>query len=79
VLEAVSNVSSRVNTRSTWLWIKTESTAPAKEAKGAVKEAVGKVTGDAHLRNEGKADKVEGKVENAVGRGNDAVREAFKK
>jgi uncharacterized protein YjbJ (UPF0337 family) len=51
----------------------------AKEAKGAIKEAVGKVTGDAHLRNEGKADKAEGKVENAVGRGKDAVRDALKK
>lgn len=51
----------------------------AKEAKGAIKEAVGKVTGDAHLRNEGKADEVEGKVENAVGRGKDGVRDALKK
>ncbi len=38
----------------------------AKEVKGAVKEAVGKVVGDAKLKSEGKADKVEGKVQNAV-------------
>src|SRR6185437_14525614 len=41
----------------------------AKEAKGAVKEVAGKITSDAHLRNEGKADKAEGKVQNAIGRG----------
>jgi len=39
----------------------------AKHAKGAVKEAVGKVVGDAKLQAEGKADKAEGKLQNAVG------------
>jgi uncharacterized protein YjbJ (UPF0337 family) len=39
----------------------------AKAAKGAVKEAVGKVTGDAKLRADGRADKVEGKMQNAIG------------
>jgi uncharacterized protein YjbJ (UPF0337 family) len=39
----------------------------AKEAKGAVKETVGKALGDAKLTADGKADKVEGKVQNAVG------------
>jgi uncharacterized protein YjbJ (UPF0337 family) len=39
----------------------------AKEAKGAVKEAIGKVTGDAKLRADGRADKAEGKVQNAIG------------
>jgi uncharacterized protein YjbJ (UPF0337 family) len=39
----------------------------AKQAKGAVKDAAGKVTGDAKLQAEGKADKAEGKVQNAVG------------
>ena len=32
------------------------------KAKGAVKEGVGKVTGDNKLQAEGKADKVKGKV-----------------
>ena len=50
----------------------------AKEAKGAVKEAIGKVTGDAKLRADGKADKVEGKVQNAIGGVKDAVRDALK-
>jgi uncharacterized protein YjbJ (UPF0337 family) len=39
----------------------------AKEIKGAVKQAVGKAVGDAMLVSEGKADKIEGKVQNAIG------------
>jgi uncharacterized protein YjbJ (UPF0337 family) len=39
----------------------------AKQAKGAVKEAVGKAIGDAKLESEGKADRVEGKVQNVIG------------
>ena len=39
----------------------------AKEIKGEVKQAVGKAVGDAKLELEGKADKVEGKVQNAIG------------
>lgn len=39
----------------------------AKQAKGAVKETVGKVLGDTKLTAEGKSDKVEGKIQNAVG------------
>ncbi len=51
----------------------------AKQAKGAVKETFGKITGDAKLQTEGAADKVEGKVQNAVGGAKDAVRDATKK
>ena len=51
----------------------------AKEAKGNVKQAVGKAPGDAKLEAEGKSDKVEGKVQNAVGGMKDAVRESVKK
>ena len=51
----------------------------AKQVKGAVKEAVGKVVGDAKLEAEGKADKAEGKAQNAVGGLKDAVRDAVKK
>jgi uncharacterized protein YjbJ (UPF0337 family) len=50
-----------------------------KEIKGAAKEAVGKVVGDAKLESEGKAEKAVGKVQNAVGGVNDAVRDALKK
>jgi uncharacterized protein YjbJ (UPF0337 family) len=48
----------------------------ADQAKGAVKDAAGKVTGDAKLQAEGKADKLKGKMENAVGGAKDAVRDA---
>ena len=47
----------------------------AKEIKGSVKETVGKVVGDAKLQSDGRADKVEGKVQNALGGVKDAVRE----
>jgi len=46
----------------------------AKQAKGAVKEAAGKVTGDTKLQGEGMADRAEGKVQNAVGGVKDALR-----
>ena len=39
----------------------------AKQVKGAVKEAVGKVVGDAKLQAEGKADKAKGKAQNVIG------------
>ena len=39
----------------------------AKEIKGAVKQVVGKAVGDAKLESEGQADKVEGKIQNAIG------------
>jgi uncharacterized protein YjbJ (UPF0337 family) len=46
----------------------------AKQAKGNIKEAAGKVTGDAKLEAEGKSDKVAGKIQNAVGGAKDALR-----
>ena len=51
----------------------------ANQAKGAVKEAFGKVTGDAKTQAEGAADKTAGKVQNAVGGAKDAARDALKK
>ncbi|MGA8754829.1 MAG: CsbD family protein [Stellaceae bacterium] len=47
----------------------------AKEIKGSIKQTIGKVTGDAKLQADGKADKVEGKVQNAVGGLKDALKE----
>jgi len=38
----------------------------ADEAKGRIKEAVGDLTDDRDLKNEGKVDKASGKVKNAV-------------
>jgi uncharacterized protein YjbJ (UPF0337 family) len=51
----------------------------AKEIKGAVKEAVGKVVGDAKLESEGKVDRAKGKVQNAIGGLKDVVRDAVEK
>lgn len=47
----------------------------AKQAKGSVKDAAGKVLGDTKLRAEGKADKAEGKVQNAIGGLKDKAKE----
>jgi uncharacterized protein YjbJ (UPF0337 family) len=46
----------------------------ADQAKGKVKEVVGKVTGDSKLKSEGKADQAKGKVQNAVGGLKDTLR-----
>ena len=46
----------------------------ANQAKGAVKETAGKALGDSKLETEGKADKVKGKVQNAVGGLKDALK-----
>ena len=45
-----------------------------KEAKGSIKETVGKAVGDSKLESEGKADKVEGKIQNAIGGLKDALK-----
>jgi uncharacterized protein YjbJ (UPF0337 family) len=47
----------------------------AKQIKGSVKETIGKAVGDTKLQSEGKADKVEGKVQNAIGGLKDALKE----
>jgi uncharacterized protein YjbJ (UPF0337 family) len=49
----------------------------AKQMKGQVKDAAGKLTGDSKLQAEGKADKAEGKVQNAVGGLKDSARKAL--
>jgi uncharacterized protein YjbJ (UPF0337 family) len=46
----------------------------AKQIKGSVKDAVGKAVGDAKLQSDGKADKVEGQVQNAIGGLKDALK-----
>ena len=51
----------------------------AQLVKGNVKEIAGKAIGDAKLQGEGKADKAEGKIRNAVGGVKDAVRETLDK
>ena len=44
------------------------------KAKGGAKEIAGKITGDAKLEAEGKAQKVGGTVQNAVGGVKDALK-----
>jgi len=45
-----------------------------KKMGGSIKEVTGKVIGDGKLEAEGKADKVEGRVQNTVGGIKDAIR-----
>ena len=47
----------------------------AKNIGGNIKEGVGKITGDEKLKAEGRAEQVEGKVQNTVGGIKDAVNE----
>ena len=47
----------------------------AKEVIGGIKEATGKAVGDAKLTADGKAEKVEGKIQNAIGGIKDALKE----
>ena len=49
------------------------------QAKGAIKEGVGKLVGDDKLTAEGMADKVKGKAESAVGGAKDTIRDAANK
>ena len=49
-----------------------------KQAKGAIKDAAGKVTGDVGLQVEGKMDKAAGQVQSAVGKAKDDVRKDLK-
>ena len=50
----------------------------ADNAKGAVKDVAGKITGDEKLQAEGKLDKAKGAAHNAAGDIKDAVRGALK-
>ncbi|SEE16038.1 Uncharacterized conserved protein YjbJ, UPF0337 family [Rhizobiales bacterium GAS188] len=54
-------------------------TGATKEAKGAIKEMAGKITGNEKLKAEGKADKIAGKVQNAFGQAKDNLRDAVKR
>jgi uncharacterized protein YjbJ (UPF0337 family) len=46
----------------------------AKVVKGKIKEAVGKAVGDSKLESQGKVDKIQGKVQNAIGGLKDTLR-----
>jgi uncharacterized protein YjbJ (UPF0337 family) len=49
----------------------------AKQVTGSVKEAAGKLVGDSKMQSEGKAEKIVGKFQNAIGGAKDAVRESI--
>jgi uncharacterized protein YjbJ (UPF0337 family) len=49
-----------------------------KQIKGAVKDAVGGLTGNTKLQAEGKVDKAAGKVQQKVGNGKEKIRDALK-
>jgi uncharacterized protein YjbJ (UPF0337 family) len=49
------------------------------KVKGAIKEGIGKVTGDTKTEAEGAAEKTAGKVQNTVGGIKDAARDAVEK
>lgn len=50
----------------------------AKEIKGAVKQTVGKAVGAVKLQSQGKAEKAEGKFQNAIGGVKDTLKETQK-
>ena len=58
---------------------KDELKGAARDAKGSIKEAAGKATGNDKLAAEGAADRVAGKVQKGVGNLKDAAREALKR
>lgn len=58
---------------------KDEVKGAAKEARGHIKDAVGKATGDEKLRVDGAADKAEGAVQKKVGDVKEKVRDALKR
>jgi uncharacterized protein YjbJ (UPF0337 family) len=49
------------------------------QMKGALKQAVGKITGDTKIEAEGVAEKTAGKVQNTVGGVKDVARDALDK
>ncbi|MDB5445423.1 MAG: hypothetical protein JWQ97_740 [Phenylobacterium sp.] len=57
---------------------KDEMKGAAKDAKGSMKEAAGKATGDDKMRAEGAAEKTAGKIQKGVGNMKDAARNALK-
>ena len=57
---------------------KDEVKGSAKQARGHIKDAVGKATGDEKLRADGAADKAEGAVQKGFGKAKEAARDALK-
>jgi uncharacterized protein YjbJ (UPF0337 family) len=55
------------------MWNKNEREGNLDQAKGRVKQAVGDLTGNDKLKNEGKVDETTGKVKTAVGKAQEKV------
>jgi uncharacterized protein YjbJ (UPF0337 family) len=51
----------------------------AKQVKGTIKEAIGKVTGDVKIEAEGVAEKAAGKLQSGVGVAKGAARDVLKR
>jgi uncharacterized protein YjbJ (UPF0337 family) len=62
-----------------WIMDKDRVEGVGHQAKGAIKQGVGKMTGDAKTEAEGAGEKAAGKVQNAAGSAKDAARDALKK
>jgi uncharacterized protein YjbJ (UPF0337 family) len=58
---------------------KDEVKGSAKKMRGAVKDKMGRATGDDKMRAEGKADKAEGRIRKGVGKAKEKVRDALKR
>ncbi len=57
---------------------KDEVKGAGKQARGDIKDAIGRATGDDKLRADGAADKAEGAIQKGVGKAKEAVRDALK-
>ena len=57
---------------------KDEIKGAAKDAKGSIKEGLGKATGNNRMAAEGAAERVAGKVQKGIGSVKDAARKALK-
>jgi uncharacterized protein YjbJ (UPF0337 family) len=58
---------------------KDEIKGAAKDAKGSLKEGLGKAMGDRRMEAEGMSERAAGKVQKGVGRMKDAARKALKR
>ncbi len=50
----------------------------ARQAKGTIKEATGKITGNEKLQAEGKAEKMAGRAQEKLGKAKDTITKALK-
>ena len=60
------------------MWNRDESEGKADQIKGRVKKAVGDLTGDQQLHDEGEVDEAAGRVQEGVGKGRRKVGEFIK-